>query len=158
MKLLPLLLALLLLNNPLSAQIRPGGPVGQNPDRMEALRIAFFTEALSLTPEEAEVFWPVMHEEREKMEAHRAQMDSLQTALDAADEMSDEEAFAHLEALADLRLEDIALKNQMLLTIANTLGPQRALEIPKLEERFRRRIIEEVQQRRNAGGIRPRPR
>lgn len=158
MKLLPLLLALLLLNNPLSAQIRPGGLIGQNPDRMEALRIAFFTEALSLTPEEAEVFWPVMREEREKMEAHRAQMDSLQTALDAADEMSDEEAFAHLEALADLRLEDITMKNQMLLTIANTLGPQRALEIPKLEERFRRRIIEEVQQRRNAGGIRPRPR
>ena len=34
----------------------------QNPDRLNAYRIAFFTKRLNLTSQEAEKFWPVYNE------------------------------------------------------------------------------------------------
>ena len=36
-------------------------------DRMQALRVAFFVEELSLTPEESALFWPAWNEEEEKL-------------------------------------------------------------------------------------------
>ena len=38
-------------------------------DRMQALRVAFFVEELSLTPEESALFWPAWNEEEEKLKA-----------------------------------------------------------------------------------------
>ena len=34
---------------------------------MQALRVAFFVEELSLTPEESALFWPAWNEEEEKL-------------------------------------------------------------------------------------------
>ena len=39
-------------------------------DRMQALRIAYFVEELSLTPEESALFWPAWNEEQDKLRTY----------------------------------------------------------------------------------------
>jgi len=57
-----LLLALLWQVNPVFAQHDKDGHHGENHEKMEAQHAAFITQQLSLTPEEAKVFWPVYNE------------------------------------------------------------------------------------------------
>jgi len=53
---------------------------GPRSERMEALRIAFMTEELALTPEESATFWPMQHAFDAKLEALR---ESLKSHMDA---------------------------------------------------------------------------
>lgn len=125
-----------------------GPPHGPQKERMEALRVAFFTEALELTAEDAEVFWPVMRAHQEELESLRASLDSLRDVAANPENLSREQALECLEAVERLQAEECAAKSAMLRAIAETLDPQRALQIPLIEDKFRRRIFEEVQNRR----------
>lgn len=155
MKFLPAFFAILIGFNAgaLRAQQRPmappfGGPGAASGERMEALRIAFFTEALSLSPEDAEVFWPVMRMHQAELESIRLGLDSLREVISIPESLSNERAMSCIDAFNELHAEETAAKAAMLQAIADALGPQRALQIPLVEERFRRRILDEVQNRR----------
>ena len=85
-----LLMAIILLSSPALAQ-QPNekdGHSGANREKMEAQRVAFITQQLKLTPEEAKVFWPVYNEYDAKRQAlkksfresgymHREDLDKL---------------------------------------------------------------------------------
>jgi hypothetical protein len=143
----------------LTAQHRPmGRPSGEQGVRMEALRVAFFTEALELSSEDAELFWPVMRAHQDDMESIRTELDSIRNIVALPQIVSDEQALACLEALERLHAQECAAKSAMLRSIAEVLGVQRALQIPVVEDKFRRRIFEEVQSRRmQPPARRPRP-
>lgn len=60
-----LLVSLLLVTNPLSAQQDKNKDKqhgGANREKMEAQRVAFITQELKLTPDEARLFWPLYNE------------------------------------------------------------------------------------------------
>lgn len=124
---------------------RPDGPQGE---RMEALRIAFFTETLGLSSEDAQVFWPLMQEHEGVLESIRHSQDSLRQIISSPGGLSDEQARSCIDAFLALHESELAAKSAMLLGVADVLGPQRALLIPMAEDKFRRRIMQEVQDRR----------
>ena len=56
-------------------------PAGQDPkvrDKIQAARIAYITDQLKLTPDEAEKFWPVYREFAEKRKAIRLELKDMQ--------------------------------------------------------------------------------
>ena len=57
-----MMLALLWQLNPAMAQKSKDGHHGANSEKMEAQHVAFITQQLSLTPEEAKSFWPLYNE------------------------------------------------------------------------------------------------
>ncbi len=84
------------------AALTSGVTTAQKPSRMEQLnaqRVAFITEKLQLTPEEAQVFWPVYNEYRNKKNA--LEQEKIKLLRDYA---------AHRETLTDQETEDIADK------------------------------------------------
>ena len=44
----------------------------QNKNKLEAQRVAFITQRLNLTPEEAQQFWPIFNQYTEKLQQIRA--------------------------------------------------------------------------------------
>ena len=70
-------------------------------DRMQALRVAFFVEELSLTPEESALFWPAWNEEEEKLKAHGDAVRAIETQLKSTE--SDEEAAELIQELKQLQ-------------------------------------------------------
>ncbi|MDY5317469.1 MAG: hypothetical protein SPH10_03165, partial [Candidatus Cryptobacteroides sp.] len=68
--------------SPMTAQERrqDGGNRNKWEESMRAEKIAYFTEALELTSEEAEKFWPVYNKcEKEKQKAFDSQMKALRS-------------------------------------------------------------------------------
>lgn len=94
---------------------QPGQGAGQWQERfreMEAKRIAYITQEISLTPEEAQQFWPVYNEYTDKrnqmMIAHREQRVPLRELHDMSEEQLREVADAdiqNMEEMAALRRE-----------------------------------------------------
>lgn len=149
----PVVLLFLCCSNSLFAQ--PSlGPKSARPDseKVEALRVAFMTEALSLTTSEAEKFWPMMREYQLEMKADQTEMDSLRSKIQGTSQLSDVECWALLERIQELRAKEITAHGAWVREAAEILGPQRAIQLPFLEERFRRRIFQELQNRSNRPG------
>ena len=58
-----LILALLMQINPVNAQQKHGDKYNSaNREKMEAQRVAFITQQLNFSPDEAKIFWPVYNE------------------------------------------------------------------------------------------------
>lgn len=80
-------LAIILLVSALSvAAYAQDGPHKAQRDRIQAEKIAFITRELELTPEEAQVFWPVYNQyEKEQMEGNKAVRDAQKALQEAVE-------------------------------------------------------------------------
>lgn len=131
-----------------------GGP---DRARMETLRVAFMTERLELTKEEAERFWPVLRTHQEGLEQIRESLETIHQALEEADSPNDAWLNGQLDEIFALRTSELEAERAMIEEVAEVLGLERAMKLPALEGQFRHRIMEELQKRRSAGGPPPRP-
>ena len=108
-------------------------------DRMQALRVAFFVEELSLTPEESALFWPAWNEQEEKLKAHGDAVRSIEAQLKSTE--SDEEAAELIQELKQLQLAGLELRHQAIDRIAAFIGYRRAGMIKQVEREFRTRVM-----------------
>lgn len=112
---------------------------------MKAKKIAYISEKLELTPEEAERFWPVYNEfEAKRMEATKGVFQRMENAKDKAEDISDADAvkimserFEEEQALLDLKL----IYHEKYLTILPAL---KVLELYEVELNFRRGLMERM--------------
>ncbi|MGN0188515.1 MAG: hypothetical protein ACI395_03260 [Candidatus Cryptobacteroides sp.] len=117
-------------------------------DRMKSEKIAFLTNELSLTPEEAQVFWPVYNqgwEERDKshfevMQAYRA----LEQAV--SDGKSDKELSSLLESYLDAIGSEASLEKNQLNGFLKILSTEKVARLYLAEEKFRREQIHRLHQ------------
>ncbi|MGB0195721.1 MAG: hypothetical protein ACPF84_04245 [Flavobacteriales bacterium] len=121
-------------------------------DRMQALRVAFFVEELSLTPEESALFWPAWNEEEEKLKAHGDAVRAIETQLKSTE--SDEEAAELIQELKQLQQAGLELRHQAIDRIAAFIGYRRAGMIKQVEREFRTRVMK---RRMNGNGQGQRP-
>lgn len=126
----------------------PGPPPGPRDAKMEkkveAMRIAFITNELDLTPEESQVFWPLFNEMREKERALREEMRPSKPL----EELSDKEAQIQLENQMKLADEEAALHKAYTERFLKILPAAKVLKLQQAEGEFRRRLINEVKERR----------
>ena len=129
--------------------------------RAESLRIAFLTEYLSLTTEEAQAFWPVYNEMRDQakaiMEARRdrvEQADFDNMSEDAAREFVDQ----HFQSEQDM----LALRRQYAARYTEVLPMKKVAMLTLAEEAFKRELLKHARERREGpprgGGRGPGPR
>jgi hypothetical protein len=114
-------------------------------DQFKAKKIGFITEKLSLTSQEAQVFWPVYNEYdakreaigKEKMEAGKHYKDNEATISDKeAEEIADR--FINLEKQESQLSEDYYKKFKTVLPI------KKVLALYEAELQFRRHILQEM--------------
>lgn len=121
-------------------------------DRMQALRIAYFVEELSLTPEESALFWPAWNEEQDKLRTHGDAIRTLETKLKEAE--SDAEAEALINELKQLQLTAVELHHQVVEHMSSFIGYRRAGMIKQVEREFRTQVMK---RRMNGNGQGQRP-
>jgi DNA-binding MarR family transcriptional regulator len=127
---------------------QPGG--GQD---VESLKIAFITRRLSLTPDEAKVFWPVydayaleMKEVREGMRLER------QAARRNFDEMSDKELDTVLENMLDFKRRELDITLKYHDQFKRVLPIRKVAQLYRAEQEFTRILLERLQERQENGG------
>lgn len=142
MKQLSLILALsLLLVGQLSAQ-RNASDDRTRREKIEAVKVAFITQELALTPEESQGFWPIYNELRDKIKAIR----KGDTKLDKVDLSSMTDAELEKAFLEDLTNDEqeIALKKEYFQKLKKVIPVRKIVQLRKIEVEFRRRLQERL--------------
>jgi hypothetical protein len=128
-------LLLVLLHMPVNAQERSG-------DKIKALKVAYITERLSLTPEEAEVFWPVYNDfENRKNEINHNRRKIGEEFNKNQENLSDAEINKLLDEGNKLNKAESELAIQFDKKFRDILPPAKVMKLYIAEVQFRNYLI-----------------
>ena len=121
----------------------------RNKEQIKTLKIAFFTEQLSLSPDEAAVFWPIYNaHEKEKEAVRDQQRREIRDRFPNLDEITEKEARKALERYLELEEREEELDKAFYEQIAREFSAVRTLKLFQAERDFRRRLFQEYRKRR----------
>jgi hypothetical protein len=123
-------------------QLSAQGRAGEGMQRVQAMKVAFITQRMNLTPEEAEKFWPLQNEfeaEQRKIRTQYRPGNNLSTLSDAAIE----EAILNLFEME----EQITRLKRNYFNRFKRVVPVRKLAIYyRAETDFNKRLLQSLQQ------------
>lgn len=131
----------------------PGPPPHLSPEKVKELRAqkaAYLTSKISLTPEEAQQFWPVYNKFDEETEALRRELGDHDRELRRKGEaMTEADAQAHLDKEMANRQKEVNLLRKFQADGKRIIGAKRMVELGRAERDFHREVIKRFQERRD---------
>lgn len=124
---------------------------------IESMKVAFLTRKLSLTPEEAKVFWPVYDEYAAEMKSLRgSRLQNYKDAKGEIDNMSDKDVEKFIQDDIALRQQEVDLLKKYHPRFKQVLPIKKVAKLYKAEEDFKRELLDKIRERReqSKGGIR----
>lgn len=119
-------------------------------DQVKALKVAYITEHLNLTPTESQKFWPVYNDYEQKMNKIRhGELRQIRSEIKSNfDNMTDEKAKTLIEKenKAEIRLHELRMNFNK--DIAKIIPPKKIILLKVSEEDFKRKMFEEFKKRR----------
>jgi len=115
-------------------------------EKIKAARIAFITERLGLTPEEAEKFWPVYREFSMKRMDLKKQFEQKRHTPDPS-KTTEQNEKENIEYGLQLRQKELDLEKEYSGKLLNVVPPQKVMALRGAEDDFRKLVIKQIQQR-----------
>jgi len=145
-KILPLLIAFISLN-----VIAQDGPIiRKKKEQIKALKVAFITNELALTSDEATKFWPLFNAFEEKQQEIKKQKlkGYLKRVDDGSfDNLSEKEATTMLAQMESTEDELYQLKKKFISNLKGIISPIKILKLKKAEENFNRKLLQQYRNR-----------
>ena len=117
-------------------------------EKIKASKIAFITDFVGLTPEEAEKFWPLYNEmQKQKEDITHSIMKRYEGDREENPEITDEEALKIMKQRMDLEEKLLAIKLTYHQKFLDILAPTQVLRLYDAEDRFRRQLMERYRHR-----------
>ena len=118
-------------------------------EKIKSLKIAFITERLNLSSDEAQRFWPLYNDHEADIEGiKRKERTEIRQRFGNFDTLSDREAQELLNALISLEKEKHSLNVSFMERMSGVIGARKTMLLVKAEEDFKRRLLREMQERR----------
>ena len=114
-------------------------------EKIKALKIAFISQKLALTSEEAEKFWPIYNKYDDKIMALKEAQLRLRIQKRVG---TDEEALKKIEESEEKESEIMALKKKMRSELIPAISAEKVLKLERLEQEFHRKLLEKLKDRR----------
>jgi hypothetical protein len=114
--------------------------------KIESARIALITERLSLTPEQAEKFWPLYREYTQQRQALRKEFQSLRRSSDDR-QLTDEESKEVLQKGHNLKERQLDLDKTYTDKLGTVITNNQILLLRKAEDDFKQMIIKRLENR-----------
>ena len=123
---------------------------GQTPrNKIKSLKVAFLTEKLSLSTEEAQAFWPVYNAYETEMQEVRLKERRRFTGIMAdLRSMNDREAEVLLQAYQDLKKDKHELESRFIVDLKKILPARKVILLFQAEEAFKRRLLKQYRENR----------
>ena len=125
-------------------------PVAQDPkvqEKIKNLRIAYISDKLGLTPEQAEKFWPVYREFSDQRKALRMEFAKTRREVNAQNPSPTEQE-EQVRLGLELKQKELDLEKDYSGRLMKIITAQQMLNLRKAEGDFQRMILQQVQQRR----------
>ena len=110
--------------------------------KMEAQKIAFITQELDLSTEEAQQFWPVYNEYTKELEAIKKDRPNRREMQDKV--LTDSEAASQLSTMIETEKRHTAIKEDYIGQMKNVLSIQKVAKLFRLEHRFKREMLNKL--------------
>ena len=118
-------------------------PPPERGERVEALKISFITEQLSLTPEEAQIFWPVFNQFEAERKAIRQNYKAGGQKLEF---MSDAEAETMINKEIEFQQKNLDVTKKYIGEFKEILPVKKVAVLLTLEKKFSKMLLEKVKQ------------
>ena len=122
------------------------GKVREKMERLKAMKVAFITNELSLTSDEAAKFWPVYNEFEARQKTLRRQMSgSYKSRMESGsmDNLSDKEAAVALSQMEESEDKMHQLRRKFIADLKAILPPAKILKLKKAEEDFNKKLLQQ---------------
>jgi len=126
-----------------------GGGHGENRERIEAMRVGYLTEQMNLTPEEAQVFWPVYNTYRDELKKvmhpeGKKQRPAHHISDEELSKMNDEEVRQMLMAEMKKQKEMVNLHEKYFLEFTKVIPVKKVALLYKAEREFQRKLMRKI--------------
>lgn len=119
-------------------------------ERIKTLKIAFITEQLDLTAEEAQNFWPVYNDfdgktSKIRFETIRGIRNNIRNNFEA---LTDEEAKTLIKRMNDAEDKLHELRSNYHLKLLDIIPAKKVIKLKLVEEDFKKKMLQELRKRR----------
>lgn len=115
-------------------------------NKIQAARVAYITDQLQLTPQEAEKFWPIYREFAERRKALRQQLREAKQNP-TPDQNQEQNGQAALDAQFKIKQQELDLEKDYSGRLLKVISAQKLRTLPDAERRFRQMILDQIQRR-----------
>jgi hypothetical protein len=137
------LLSLILLLSSLSLAWGQRG--GERRERLEAMRVAYLTQQLNLSPEESQKFWPIYNEFKSKEQQYREGRRKNAKGLAT---MTDKEIEAYLDEQLSNEQALVNLKRDYIEKLKKVLPLRKIAMLPEAERSFKQELLQKAREMR----------
>ena len=137
---------LLLLFISLATFAQPHGRFKEKKEQVKVLKVAFITNELDLTSDEAAKFWPVYNTFEDKQQEIRKQKVKTyinKTDDNSLDKLSEKEAATLIVQMENTEEELHQLKKKFIVTLKTILPATKILKLKKAEDEFSRKLLKQ---------------
>jgi len=145
------LLAFILLITTTLSFSQNGRLLKQKKEQVKSIKVAYITNELNLTPDEATKFWPLYNEfeekqnqiRREKLKAHLNRIDNADF-----DNLSEKEATTLLAQMESSEDELHLLRKKFTANLKSVLPATKILKLKKAEDGFNKKLLQQIRDKR----------
>ncbi len=145
------LLAFILLITTTLSFSQNGRLLKQKKEQVKSIKVAYITNELNLTPDEATKFWPLYNEfeekqnqiRREKLKAHLNRIDNADF-----DNLSEKEATTLLTQMESSEDELHLLRKKFIANLKSVLPATKILKLKKAEDGFNKKLLQQIRDKR----------
>lgn len=135
-----------------SAQQRQRMNADDKKENIEAMKIAFLTKELDLSPEEAQKFWPVYNaytDELKKLRENRKER--FKDSKNDFSNLNDKEVEKLVDMEISSRQQELDLLKQYHVKFKEVLPIKKVASLYRAEEKFKRQLLERIKERKGSG-------
>ncbi|WP_230383773.1 hypothetical protein [Pedobacter endophyticus] len=113
-------------------------------EEIESLKIAYFTQKLDLSPEEAKIFWPIynnMQSEQSALRKERMQKMISFRKVTEIDNLSDAQVQSLITSEFDLRQRDLNIEKKYYAKLKSSLPIKVVGKFYRAQEAFKRELL-----------------
>ena len=151
MKKIKLVLSLLLSVACISLYAQPpGGGLGRGDrkEKIESLKIAFITNKLDLTPDEAKRFWPVFNQFTDELQGLRKdRRERIRDTREDFDKLGDKEVEKVVDDEMIFRQQELDVQKKYHAQFKSVLPIKKVAKLYLAQEDFKRELLEKIRER-----------
>lgn len=118
-------------------------------EKIEALKISFITEKLSLTSKEAELFWPIYNKFEQDIKTVRRKQRELTKAFKLKVKPNEQEADKYISEQLVLKQTEIDVVKKYIPEFKKVLPTTKVAKLLSIEQEFKIQLLKKIKDKRH---------
>lgn len=117
-------------------------------DKIEQLKIAYITQELDLSTDEAEKFWPVYNDMNDALKAEKkSRRTKVKELKENFETLTEDQIKKKTIAILDSEIKEATLKKEHTEKIAKIIGYKKAVQLLNVEKQFKQELLKKLNER-----------